>query len=417
MSNRQHSLPLGEQDNEVEVPERTPLAVASRGQRSPRWSTRRRRNAWLLLGVLLLGVVTLIALANGGARSVGKAHGTQSVASPIATSRTQPPTTSAVMATGQFREYPLPQSDSQVMRLTIDHEGRVWFGEMGRNSLAVFDPRTQTFQQMTPPHGRYGMMGMQVAPDDTIWFAEQYANYIGHYFPATGHFQIYPLPRLTIPDPGNPSKTLSLPSAPNDLALDTHGAVWFTEFNADSLGRLDPRTGLMRHYPLSAKRSVQTLAPFGVAVDPQGMVWFTEMSTGQVGRLDPATGRLHFFPVPGPRVAPMEIASDAHGIIWVTSFNDELLLRLDPRTVTFTSYHASSTGNGAGGLYGLVVTPAGDVWVTILAENTIAHLDVAAKRFVYYPIPTPGSEPLAMAMGSDHTLWFNEVDKIGMLRP
>jgi streptogramin lyase len=288
---------------------------------------------------------------------------------------------------------------------------------MGRNYLAAFDPRTQTFQQMTPPQGRFGMMGMQVASDDTIWFAEQYANYIGHYFPATGHFQLYPLPTLTVPDPSHPGKTLSLPSAPNDLALDAHGAVWFTEFNADAVGRLDPRTGLMRHYPLSATRSVQMLAPFGVAVDPQGMVWFTEMSTGQVGRLDPATGRLRFFPVPGPKVDPMEIASDAHETIWVTCFNDALLLRLDPRSATFSRYVATSTGHGADGLYGLVVTIAGDVRVTILAENMIAHLDGKASRFVYYPIPTPGSEPLAMAMGPDQTLWFTEVDKLGMLRP
>src|SRR6266704_2588208 len=253
----------------VEIPERTPLAVASRGQRSPRWSARRRRDAWFLLGVLLLGVVTLITLAHGGASSAGQAHGTQSVASPVAGSLTQPPTTSAITATGQFREYPLPQSDSQVMRLAIDHEGRVWFGEMGRNYLAVFDPRTRTFEQMTPPHGRYGMMGIQVAPDDTIWFAEQYANYIGHYFPTTGRFQLYPLPRLTIPDPGNPGKTLTIPSAPNDLVLDAHGTLWFTEFNADALGRLDPRTGRMQQYPLADKKSVQTIDPYGVTVDPR----------------------------------------------------------------------------------------------------------------------------------------------------
>jgi virginiamycin B lyase len=280
MSNRQHSPPLGEQDKDVEEPLRTPLAVASGGQRSPRWSASRRRNAWLLLGVLLLGVVAIIALANGGARPAGQTHGTQPAVSPAAATRTQPPTTSAVTATPQFREYPFPQSNSQVMRLVIDHQGRVWFGEMGRNYLAAFDPRTQTFQQMTPPQGRFGMMGMQVASDDTIWFAEQYANYIGHYFPATGHFQLYPLPRLTIPDASNPGKTLSLPSAPNDLALDAQGNVWFTEFNADSLGRLDPRTGRMQHYQLAAKRSVQTLSPYGVTVDPEGMVWFTEMSTG-----------------------------------------------------------------------------------------------------------------------------------------
>ncbi len=260
------------------------------------------------------------------------------------------------------------------------------------------------------------MMGMQVAPDDTIWFAEQYANYIGHYFPATGYFQLYPLPWFTTPDPGNPGKTLSLPSAPNDLVLDAHGAVWFTELNADSLGRLDPRTGLVRHYPLSATRSVQTLAPFGIAVDPQGMVWFTEMSSGQVGRLDLATGGIRLFPVPGPKVTPMEIASDAHGTIWVTCFNDDLLLRLDPRGATFTRYHVSSTGRGTGGLYGLVVTPTGDVWVTVLAENILAHLDVKAGRFAYYPLPTPGGEPLALAMGPGQALWFSEVDKIGMMQ-
>jgi virginiamycin B lyase len=125
----------------------------------------------------------------------------------------------ATTAKGLFREYTLPQSDSQLMRPAIDHEGRLWFGEMGRNFLAVFDPHTRTFQQMTPLAGHFGLMATQVAPDDTIWFVEQYANYIGHYFPTTGHFHIYPLPTLTIPDPNNAGKTLSLPSAPNELAF------------------------------------------------------------------------------------------------------------------------------------------------------------------------------------------------------
>src|SRR5438270_3889116 len=144
-----------------------------------------------------------------------------------------------ITTTGTFREYPLPQTNSGMMRPVIDHEGRLWFGEMGHNYLAVFDPRTQTFQQITPPRGRSGIMGLLVAPNDTIWFAEQYANYIGNYFPTTRQFHVYPLPTVTTPDPSNPSQTLTLPSAPNDLAMDTHGNIWFTELNADSLARLD----------------------------------------------------------------------------------------------------------------------------------------------------------------------------------
>jgi len=288
---------------------------------------------------------------------------------------------------------------------------------MGRNYLAVFDPRTQTFQQMTPPHGRFGMMGIQVASDDTIWFAEQYANYIGHYFPRTGRFQLYPLPVYTVPDPSNAGKTLTLPSAPNDLALDAHGDVWFTEFNVDRLGRLDPRTGHMQQYPLTAKQSVEKLAPYGVAVDPEGNVWFTESSNDHIGRLDPSTGHIRLFAPPGPPIAPMEIASDAHGAIWVTSFSSGLLLQLNPRTGAVTSYYASLSGEDTGGLYGLAVTSSGNVWVTILAENALARLDAATHRFIYYRVPTENSGPLALAAGADQTLWFTETEKIGMLRP
>src|SRR5713101_391318 len=151
------------------------------------------------------------------------------------TVHSQPKTTPSIMASGTFQEYSLPLSNSGLMRPAIDHAGRIWFGEMGHNFLASFDPRSQKFQQITPPHGRSGIMGIVIASDDTIWFAEQYANYIGHYFPATGQFKTYPLPTLTVPDPGLAGKTLTLPSAPNDLALDKLGNVWFAELNANAL--------------------------------------------------------------------------------------------------------------------------------------------------------------------------------------
>lgn len=63
----------------------------------------------------------------------------------------QPTPLSETMAIGSFQEYPLPQSDSGMMRPAIDHEGRIWFGEMNNNFLAYFDPRTHTFKQMIPP--------------------------------------------------------------------------------------------------------------------------------------------------------------------------------------------------------------------------------------------------------------------------
>ena len=331
------------------------------------------------------------------------------------TVNSQPNTTPSIIAVGNFHEYSLPTSKSGLMRPAIDHKGRIWFGEMGHNVLAVFDPHSQKFQQFTPPHGLSGIMGVDVASDDTIWFAEQYANYIGHYFPTTGQFQIYPLPTLTIPDPAISGKTLTLPAAPNDLAFDQKGNIWFTELNADALGRLDTHSGQIRQYPLTVKRSAQTLNPYGITIDPRGMVWFTEASTNHIGRLDPITGQFSYFTMQGSATSLMEIASDAHGIIWATSFTSGLLLSFNPDTGKFTPYYAPSTG----GLYGIVITPTGQVWITISAENVIAHLDIAANRFVEYSIPTSSSLPLGVVVGASNTLWFTEAgsDKIGMLQP
>jgi streptogramin lyase len=347
----------------------------------------------------------------------GYTHPPTSTIGPIEspTAHSQPKTTPIMIADGNFHEYALPKSNSGLMRPAIDHTGHIWFGEMGHNFLAVFDPHTQKFQQITPPHGRSGIMGVVVATDNTIWFAEQYANYIGHYIPATGQFQTYPLPLLTVPDPGDFRKTLTLPSAPNDLALDQQGNVWFTELNAGALGQLDIQSGLIQQHPLSVKKSAQTLNPYGITIDQRGYVWFTEASASHLGRLDPTTGIVNYFTMQGSTTPLMEIAADAYGIIWATSFSSGLLLSFNPNTRTFTPYYTPN----AGGMYGIVITPTDQIWVTITTENALAHLDVTANRFIEYSIPSSGSLPLGIVAEANNTLWFTEagVDKIGMLRP
>ena len=364
---------------------------------------------FIYLQVLLLLTLLIVAC--------GDSFKSTSTIGPInsPTAHSQSNTTPSIMAGGTFQEYSLPLSNSGLMRPAIDHAGRIWFGEMGHNFLAVLDPHSQKFQQITPPHGRSGIMGVAVASDDTIWFAEQYADYIGHYSPANRQFQTYPLPTLTVPDPGHPGKTLSLPSAPNDLILDTHGNVWFTELNANALGQLNVHSGLIQQYPLAATTTTQALNPYGITIDPQGTIWFTEASTSHIGRLDPATGQISYYSMQGLSTPLMEIAADAHGIIWTTSFSTGLLLSFNPKTALFTPYYAPSLG----GLYGITITPTGQVWVTITAENAIAHLDVTANRFIDYAIPSSGSLPLGVVVGANNSLWFTEAgtNKIGMLRP
>src|ERR1700676_5505056 len=125
--------------------------------------------------LLLPFLIFLILFTASCSETTSRSIDTNSKNTPAAIA--QPTVLPVTMAVGKFQEYSLPQTDSGMMRPAIDHEGRIWFGEMNQNFLAVFDPRTQTFKQMVPPHGQFGIMGIEVASDDTIWFAEQYANY------------------------------------------------------------------------------------------------------------------------------------------------------------------------------------------------------------------------------------------------
>jgi len=367
-----------------------------------------------LYGLLLLTLLALLA-------ACGDAFTPTSPVGPIdsPTVSSQPTTTPSMQATGKFQEYALPQDNSGMMRPAIDHEGRIWFGEMNRNFLAMFDPRTGTFMQIKPLHGAFGIMGIAVGADDSIWYAEQYANYIGRYFPATRQFHLYQLSTVTAPDPSNAGKTLTLPAAPNDLAIDSSGNIWFTELNTNAIGKLDPRNSSIQQYSLSSAGDKQALDPYGITIDPRGNIWFTEASVSRLGRLDPASGAIRYYPVTGINTALMEVASDAHGTIWATAFTSGLLVSLNPATGVVTRYYAPSANNNTGGLYGITISPTGEVWVAISAIGVIARLDVSANRFVYYTIPGDGSLPLGVVVDTHHALWFTEAgsNKIGTLQP
>src|SRR5437588_5125811 len=58
--------------------------------RTTRWSARRRRDAWFLLAILLLGIVTIFALSNGAATVKQQANSTQSGTPPASTTSGKP---------------------------------------------------------------------------------------------------------------------------------------------------------------------------------------------------------------------------------------------------------------------------------------------------------------------------------------
>jgi streptogramin lyase len=137
----------------------------------------------------------------------------------------------------------------------------------------------------------------------------------------------FSFPLKTLPRPKGKATqviytTYDLPrpdASPHDTAIDSDGNIWYSDFNSQFLGKLDPRTGKVVEYPVPLNRLGQ-IAQGGlqIAFDKQGRVYYGNMSQMQLVRLDPKTGKMETFK---PPLTEAEIG-DSHMTMIDPSFQD-----------------------------------------------------------------------------------------------
>jgi virginiamycin B lyase len=106
----------------------------------------------------------------------------------------------------------------------------------------------------------------------------------------------------------------TLGSRPHDPLAAADGSIWWSGMFANALGRVDPRTGQMKEFPLAKPRS----GPHGLVEDAAGNIWFTANQSTYVGKLDPKTGRVTEYPLPADVRGPHTPIFDQKGTLFFT---------------------------------------------------------------------------------------------------
>src|SRR5260221_13526739 len=115
---------------------------------------------------------------------------------------------------------------------------------------------------------------------------------------------------------------------PHDPAVGADGALWFTEQMVNKLGRLDPKTGEFKEYPLAADKNS---GPHGLVADKEGNIWFTANFGGYIGKLDPRTGKVTEYKMPVEKADdPHTAVFGARGVLWVNREGGKKVGRGDP---------------------------------------------------------------------------------------
>jgi streptogramin lyase len=196
-------------------------------------------------------------------------------------------------------------------------------------------------------------------------------------------------------------------SGPQGIAAGPDGAMWFTEFDGNKIGRVGP-DGAFAEFPIPTANSV----PNGITAGPDGALWFVEDVGHDIGRVTTA-GSFREFPVPTPQPTGLSaITAGPDGALWFTegSFTIDQIGRITTAG-SFTEFpHSTDTIPNA-----IVAGPDGALWFTELTGG-IGRVTTSGA-FTEFPIPTPNAGPVAITAGPDGSLWFTELfgNKIGRI--
>jgi virginiamycin B lyase len=225
------------------------------------------------------------------------------------------------------------------------------------------------------------------AADGSIWWAGQWGNLIGRIDPKTGNMREYPLPEG---------------AKPHSVTIDPEGNIWYTGNGNGTLGKFDPRTEEITVYPMPDPAARD---PHTAIFDAHGTLWFTLQQSNMVGRLIPATGEIKLVTMPTPRSRPYGIKLSAEGVPWVACNGSNCLVSIDPQTMMIREYPLPDPQTT---VRRLDFASDGMIWYVNSSQGRLGRLDPKTGAVKEWPSPSgPKSHPYAIAV-INGIVWYNE---------
>ena len=193
-------------------------------------------------------------------------------------------------------------------------------------------------------------------------------------------------------------------SRPHDPLATADGAIWYTGQFANTLGRLDPKTGKIKEFHLPAKSG-----PHGLTADKTGNIWYTGNFKSTVGKLNPRTGEVAEYYMPNPAARdPHTPIFDKSGTLWFTVQGGNMVGRLNPQTGDLRLV-ASPTPKSRP--YGMVVNSKNIPFFVEFGSNKFGSIDPNIMAIREYVLPNPESRPRRVAITSDDVIWYSDYSR------
>ena len=221
----------------------------------------------------------------------------------------------------------------------------------------------------------------------------------------------YDLPRPTI--------------EPHDVVTDPEGNAWYSNFGAQTIGKIDPKSGKHTEFPVPELKKGSPVGSLSMRNDREGNLWIGMMYQAGIAKFDRKAEKFQTWAIQPAQLnqpnTQLNITSpwyiNVDGRIWSQNNGFAGVHRIDLKTgkwETWEPFKASPQGHN---IYDVVADSQNNAWFTDIGKEHIGRIDAKTGEITMYETPTKNSGPRRAMMDEQDRLWFGEYrgNAIGML--
>jgi len=213
---------------------------------------------------------------------------------------------------------------------------------------------------------------------------------------------------------------------PHDAIVDSRGFVWYGDFGAQYIGRLDPKTGKAKEFAIPVTKPGAPTGNLNIEFDRDGNIWIGAMMQGSLVKFDPKTEKFQSFGSPTflnrdeARIA-MVVPGETHvdGKVWIGGDSEYQVDLASGKWTTVDYLKGQPAGAKDHGSYGVASDSKNNFYGMEVNADYIIKVDAKSLMPTFYQTPTLNSGPRRGHFDNQDRLWFaeNRGQNIGMFDP
>jgi subtilisin len=204
--------------------------------------------------------------------------------------------------------------------------------------------------------------------------------------------------------------------APNDLAFDSTGNLWVTDFENNRLQKFNPKGEYLSQFGQAGESNGQLKSPRGIAIDSEGNLWVVDRGNNRVQKFNSKGEYLSQFGKKGSGNgqfgSPSDIAIDPSGNLWVVDQGNNRIQKFNSKGEYQSQFGTYGSGKGQfEGPYAIAIDPDGDLWVVEFESenNRVQKFNPKGEYLSQFATPGAASGPLGIAIDSERNIWVSSI--------